>query len=242
MKRGGVVLTVGCALPVLLPVLLAAPAHADSELGFSVDGRQWQPRLTDPLFDPALRWVPGDVRTARFLVRNEAPDTGAMTVDVVRARRTSLIESGFLRVTARAGDGPWTPLDDGDVSRLVDDHLVDSGRPVAVQVRVAMDADAPNGTMVLSTDLDFRVTLRDALAVSSGGSGGSGENPGPGGTDVLGDRGGPGGTIPDGGSSVPPWLPPLALGLVGAGTWLVVRRRVDEDDDPDTRPPRLQRS
>lgn len=221
--RRAAVLTAVCALP----VLLVAPAHADGELGLSYDGTTWHESLSRPLFDPDVRWVPGDVRTARFFVRNQSDDAGTMTLDVARVRRTALVDSGYLRISARSGHDPWTSLEDGDVSTLIDDVLVSAGRPVPVEVRVAMGSQAPNGTMVLATDLDFRVALRDAEVVS-----GVSENAD--GTDGTDGTGGTGGTLlPDTGAPFPPWLPVLGFGLLGAGTWLVVRRRRDDETTTD---------
>jgi len=51
----------------------AAPARAADELGSSTDGRTWVSSLATPLFAPSFRWVPSDVETASFYVRNQAP-------------------------------------------------------------------------------------------------------------------------------------------------------------------------
>lgn len=198
----------------LAPVLVAGPAHADGELGLSYDGRHWQDRLERPLFDPGVRWVPGDVRTARFYVRNLGSDQGTLAVEVEHAERTgpgALAASGHLHVTARAGGRDWSSLR-GDLAHLVDDDLLASGRTVPVEVRVSMDAAAPNRTMVLSSDLGLRVVLRDARAGGAGGAGGH--------------------QLPDTGTPVPPWLPPVALALLGSGLWLVVRRRGEKSHGP----------
>jgi hypothetical protein len=203
----------------LAPVLAAAPAHADGELGLSRDGVHWHERLVRPLFDPDIRWVPGDVRTARFYVRNLAPDAGTLSVDVERVRRRALADSGFLHVVARADGAPWTALADGDLARLIDGDDLASGRTIPVDVRVALGAAAPNETMVLSSDLDFRVTLRDADAVSSNGAV-------PRDGTVLQD----GLRLPATGAVVPPWLPPTGVALVAVGLWLLAGRRRRCDD------------
>lgn len=191
----------------VVPVGSATPARADETvIGLSPDGVHWSGSLARPLFDPAVRWVPGDVRTARFWVRNQHPDAGDLTVDLERVRRAELLDSGWLDVSARAGAAPWTAVHDGGgLAELLDADDLASGDPVRVEVRVRMGRDAPNGTMVLSTDLDLRVTIVDADAVAPAV-----------------------GALPDTGTAVPPWLPPLALGLVATGGWLVLRRRRDE--------------
>ncbi|WP_139978656.1 LPXTG cell wall anchor domain-containing protein [Nocardioides litoris] len=210
MRRAAVVATaLGCAVPLAVPV----PALADGELVLSHDGRHWVDRLQRPLFDPDVRWVPGDVRRARFYLRNDAPDPGLVSMDVERTRRVALVDTGFLRMAARADGGPWTTITTDGVSRLVDEEAIRSGRAVPVDVRVSMGIDAPNGTMVLSSDLDFRVTVRDARSAAV-------EQPTSSGSGVL----------PDTGSAVAPWVPPLGLGLVVAGWWLTGARRRRRDD------------
>ncbi|MEO9325169.1 LPXTG cell wall anchor domain-containing protein [Nocardioides sp. C4-1] len=215
--------------------LAPAPARADGDqpLGVSRDGIHWSDDVDRPLFDPQVRWVPGDVRTATFWVRNQRSDRGHLTIDLLRTRRDSLIETGWLHVSARTGDGSWTTVSDTGTHRL-DTSDLEPGVPLPVEVRVGLDWAAPNGTMVLGTDLDLRATLVDADVVSPGGGTGNGD--GDGGVDGTGASGGPGGggLLPGTGSVVPPWLPPLAVLLIGTGGYLVVRRRREDDDHPAT--------
>ncbi|WP_148615017.1 hypothetical protein [Nocardioides rubriscoriae] len=222
---------------------VSAPAHADRDdaIGLSTDGVHWAPDLVDPLFDADLRWVPGDERTATFYVRNERPDLGDLSVSVDRVVSDTLRATGWLAVSARAGDQPWVSITDGGSHELVDQDDVASDEPVTVQVRVAMSTDAPNDTMVLGTDLDFSVRLTDATAVlddsgsigggAGGGTGGSAGG-GAGGTGTPDDPQSAAGFLPGTGSEVPLWLPPLALLLLGSGSYLVVRSR-RHDDEPE---------
>ncbi|MCW2815595.1 MAG: hypothetical protein JWN84_3050 [Nocardioides sp.] len=256
MRRG--------SLPLMLATsalaLSAAPAHAEGEpLGLSYDSVTWSDSLGVPLFDPDVRWVPGDVRTARFFVRNQQPDAGDLSVVIERAAQRDLVDSGWLAISARAGSQPWTTVSDGGRHQLVDRDRLRPGVPLEVVVRVAMNVAAPNRTMVLSTDLDFTVSLTDSDAVLDAGEGAGDGVDGEGGAviDLGGDgavepedsgpvaaggapdaagldpvvAGNSGDFLPGTGSEVPPWLPPLGLALLGTGTYLVVRRR-DRDADP----------
>lgn len=256
MRRRIAVALAGCA------VLVAAPAaHAADEIGLSTDGVRWTPSLTEPLFDPEVRWVPGDVRTARFFVRNERPDNGDLTISIDRVVRDDLLDTGMLAISARAGDQPFTTVTSSGTFKLVEQDRLRSGVALPVEVRVAMAGSAPNQTMVLGTDLDLTVTLTDSDAVldESGGvdsvvdgvqSNGSGSGNGSGKGDDSGSEGADdevnsGAFLPGTGNDVPPWLPPLALLLLGSGTYLVVRHRHRDEDllplpcsDLETSPPR----
>lgn len=230
-----------------VPILLAtaSPAYADDELGFSSDGSVWVESLTGPLFDPGVRWVPGDVRTASFFVRNQAVERGDLRVDVERTVRDDLLETSYLEISARADGQTWSSVTGVGSQELLAADDLQSGRPVKVEVRVTLDDDAPNETMVLGTDLDFRVTLTQSEIVAEAG-GGQGDGDGSGELDVDGEvgvdspttvagsssedgdgdgNGGPGSLLPGTGSNVPPWLPPVGGVLLGAGAYLLVRRR-----------------
>lgn len=211
------------ALVAAVVVLLVGlgPASADEpggvELGLSRDGVTWSPTLAEPLFDPGVRWVPGDVRTERFYVRNQATSRGAMTVTVRSVRRDALLETRTLSVAARSGDGEWRAVDGPSLVPIVDADLVASGAAVPVDVRVTMDSDAPNRTMVLGTDLEFTVQLADARSVPGGsGDGASGE-------DGLGDSG----------ASVAAWMVLVGALAVFGGTTLLLARRGSHAEDGD---------
>jgi hypothetical protein len=225
----------------------------------SLDGVRWTESITTPLFDPAVRWVPGDVRTARFFVRNNRDEQGDLRVVLQRAAQGELLDTGFLTVAARAGNGPWTEVASGGRQVLIDDDELDSDDEMAVMLRASMSIDAPNRTMVLATDLDLQIRLTQSGVVKDAGSGDgttSGGQPFPGNPGAPGDpdqaggadgptavldgqgvdddadgAGGSGGqALPDTGSALRPWVLPLALLLLTAGAVVLARRR-DEDDE-----------
>lgn len=202
----------GLLLATILAVLAPTAAHADDHLALSSDGVHWQDSLDTPLFDSGVQWVPGDVRTASFHVRNRSTDAGDLDVAIARTESADLVGSGYLTVSARAGDGPWTTLDDSGVRSLVDDTEIAAGSDVRVALRVALSVNAPNGSMLLATDLDFRVRLTDASATRPDGNDG----------DVDGGLG----VLPDTGAAVREALLWLAVALTGAGAFLMTRRRV----------------
>lgn len=226
-------LTRGLALLAFLTcstVLYPHPAAAEDNLGLSLDGVHWHAGLAEPLFDPAVRWVPGDVRTSRFLVRNDAADPADLALDLLRRSDDALIETGWLRVSARAGSGSWTTIAASGTHRLVDEDRIAAGSVVPLQVRVALAPSAPNGTQVLGSDLDLRVTLTDSRAnAHNGDNGDNGEGP---------DQ-----ALPDTGLALPWWEVPLGLLLVLGGLLLLAarRRNTEPTDSPDpTDTPELQ--
>ena len=196
-------------------LVLVSPASADDtagkgtrqDVGVSLDGTHYEESLDAPLFDPRVRWVPGDVRTTDIWVRNQADEAGDLTIDLVPQARQNLFDSGHLTVSARAGTGPWMTVREGEPLRLLARKDVPSRAEVPVTVRVTLAPEAPNGTMVLATDFDLEVTLVDARASGSDG-----------------DHDGPGGLLPATGSPTSWWVLPLGLLLLAGGALMLARR------------------
>ena len=214
--------TLLAALVVL--VAPAAAAHAGSQLGLSYDGQSWSTSLSRPLFDPEVRWVPGDVRTARFYVRNQSDGRGDLIIAVEDVARDVLTGTGRLDIAARVGAGPWSEISSPGMHVLADTDDVPSGTTVPVDVRVSLEDLAPNRTMVLGSDLDFSVTLTDSRARD-----GAGGDEGNGGGDDN------GGSIDLPGTGAGFTAAELALGLVlltSGALLLAGRRRQDDDPDP----------
>lgn len=196
--------------PVLLMTLLlmgpAMPVSADPELGLSVDGVAWTSDLTAPLFDPDIRWVPGDTRTATFHVRNGSGDPAVLSVDVLGAQTHTLLETGDLTISAKGGGGPWRDVSTPGTHRLVSDVTIQSGAGTLVEVAAAFSTAADNQSMRRELDLRFRIRLTQGAAVS-----------GPGAEDLPG-TGGP-----------PAWVLLLGLTLTAAGILRLSRTTPKED-------------
>jgi hypothetical protein len=214
MKRVLITLVTALLLSTPGPASAGDPASQRTDVGLSVDGVHYQGDLDGPLFDPLARWVPGEVRRSSFWVRNQASGPGDLTVDLLARSPRTLIDSGYLSIAARAGDGPWRAVETGGAMRLFTTRDLPSKAELPVTVRITLSPDAHNGTMVLATALDLRVTLTDARA--SGNAGGPGGSDGP---------EGPGGLLPGTGSPTSWWLLPLGLLLVAGGASQLARRR-----------------
>ncbi|MFL6154749.1 MAG: LPXTG cell wall anchor domain-containing protein [Marmoricola sp.] len=227
---------------VLLVVLGAlagtiSTASAAGEIGLSTDGVHWSSTLPGPLFDPTFRWVPGDVETATFYVRNQDPDAALLDVTMLTGPVETLIASGDLTVGARVDGGAFTDATTAGSHLLVDQVPVASGAVRKVDVRVSFDPASTNETQDLRLDLNFRVQLSQDSSVSTPGDGGTGSGSNPGNGNGSGSGNGSGGTgssgsgnLPDTGSSFSPMLLAEAVLLVAAGFLLVgfSRRRRQE--------------
>lgn len=235
-------------------LLTPAAAHADDELSLSLDGATWTPDITAPLFDPAMRWVPGDVETATFFVRNNAPQGARLDVTLRPDGQESLLDDGWVSVVVR------TPAREGEAttgpgpSTVLVDAPVPGSQVVPVEVEVTFDEDAPNGTRLRSASLGFDVVLTQTQEIGGGseedpdgpdgpddsdGSDGGTDGGADGGTDggagtgtggVAGSDGGStsdrGGLLPDTGSLTPSWLLAAAALALGLGAGLSTRTRL----------------
>lgn len=223
MRR--VLAVVLCCLLATLVLAAAGPAAADGSvrggqpnIGLSRDGIHFRADLELSLFDSPSRWVPGDVRSSSFWVRNQAGEPGDLTIDLVSDRSGELFDSGFLDVAARTGDGPWRSVRSGESMRLVSQRGVPAEAAVPVSVRVTLDPEADDATMDLAAELDFDVTMTDSRASAAGG----------------GDHG-PGGLLPDTGAATGRWVLPLGLVLLLAGG-VALRSHAPASTRPTGRP------
>lgn len=141
----------------------ASPAVAANEIALSNDGQHWSRTLDRPLFDPAVRWVPGDSRTAAFYVRNDAPSAGELAIAVRSDDPDRPLVDDHVGIQARAGSGPWVALSAaGSLHRLAV-GAIPAGARIRLEVRASFDALAPNDTQLDRAALTFVVGLSEAL-------------------------------------------------------------------------------
>lgn len=190
-------------------LLVAAPAHAADEIGLSPDGITWASALSQPLFDPDFRWVPGDSETATFYVRNQGPTSAFMTIEARSADTDLLLSNEDIALRARVGGGDWVDLDNGVPTSSLTAQSIGQGEAVRVDVNAIFDPASTNQSQYKELALAFTVTLFDSLE---------------GGGDDDGDDGGTGGLLPGTGAEVSVWLL-LAAGLMLMVGAALVRRR-----------------
>jgi hypothetical protein len=196
---------------------LASPAGASAatvgdpggDVVVSSDGVSWGPQLSAPLFDPSARWVPGDIRTVSFYVRNGGAGPASLRIEGRDAVTGELTDERAVALFARADGGRWQRLRMGAMSGQLNVVAVPVGQVSHVEVRAVFEPDADNHSQEEAADLTFVVGLQDASATGPGG-----------GEQVV------TGHLP--GVGAPEVLAPLATGaaLVGTGVVLVGRRRV----------------
>lgn len=208
--------TISIAAAVLLT---ASPAVAAGEIGLSSDGVSWGSTLSQPLFDPGFRWVPGDRETASFWVRNESGDSALLDVAILGSSVDSLMETGDLSVTVAAEGGNGTSTTKPGRHELLSSRAVEPGQTERIDVTVAIDPAATNESQVKALDLRFEVRLTQDDEISEE-SDDSDDDDGD-------DRNG---FLPGTGGSAP-WL--LPAGLLGVAVGLVavaVTRRKEAAD------------
>lgn len=196
------VLAVGSVLPAQ-----AYAAGSSDELGLSRDGATWSDDLTEPLFEPGTRWVPGDVRRRSFFARNQSADPARLYVRVVTEEEAEIVE--FLRIEVRVASGRWERVTVGETD--LERREIAAGAQEPVEIRAGFAANAPNDTMDRSGAMDLYLTLE-------GNAG-----PVPPGEDDESGSGVP--LLPDTGASALAGLIALAAALIGAGVALIARGR-----------------
>ena len=191
----------------------ASARAADDTVALSVDGVTWGDTLSSPLFTRDHVWVPGDVETRSFYVRNDGPTSAEIAVGLQAQDRDRLIRNDDLVLAARAAGGAWRPLvNGGDVGPLVRGALT-RGEVVRIDLRASFRWLSTNASMLDEVPLQLVVVLRQAAPDPA-------------------DGGEPDGALPEVGSTVPWWLVALAVGLAVVGVLVVLadRRRRSRDE------------
>ncbi len=198
---------------VCLLCLGPSSAHAADELGISRDGRTWSNQLERSLFDSGLRWVPGDVRTSEFYVRNQAAVLGTLTISVESRDPDLLLRNGEMLIETRVGSRNWVALEHTANAYRMNQSSLAAGGTQKLRVRASFDRDSTNSTQRDHAEFRFTVTLADA-GVGSGGDDPNGS----------GDHG-----LPDTGA--PAWIGwLLVVAGVAIGSGLALLKRGKRED------------
>lgn len=150
-------------LAAILVAAIAPAQHTFASTGIllSNDGTKWAQTLPEPLFDSAIRWVPGDERTSRFYVRNDTDITAVMSVDILVGQVEDLLDTGDVRIDVRIAGGPWTTTAKSGTYHL-STGTAGAGATYPIDVRVRFLADSANISQIHVLDLRVLVTLTDA--------------------------------------------------------------------------------
>lgn len=199
-------------LCLVMVLLLGMPATAAAEeVAVGPDGRVWSPDLERPLFDPAVRWVPGDTRTAEFWVRNDGAGEATVTVAATVEGIDAQVGDDVVAFRIRGAGGPWIDLaPDGTSIKL---GPLSAGASRQFDVEASFDPASGNDSMDRSLEFTPRIVLAGDRSATDGE-----ESDGDGSAGLA-------GVLPDTGSTVGPLLLVLALALLGIGTGLVAHAR-----------------
>lgn len=154
------VLTVLVATVTVLSMLGAPSAAAPrtwSKVLLSQDGRTWSRNLTKPLFPKSVLWVPGDVATSKFYVRNRSGERARLGI-VIRVNDSSkMLRTKQLRMSVKFGTSKWVAVTKTR-QQLVTVN-VPAGAIKRVLVRVRLHAAAGNSSKRKREPFNFRVRL-----------------------------------------------------------------------------------
>ncbi len=239
------------AFTTFLFCLVPSAAQAADEVGLSWDGSTWSEQLSEPMFDPAARWVPGDVGTKVFHVRNQAESGAILTIAVATRDDDGLLRYEDIRLSARVGTEDWMDLESTEQNFRLSNDALPAGESRKVEVRAHFDFASPNRSQNKQLALKFIVTLTDAQA-SPGGPGDPGEveptapetpgqgeptDPGTPGEGEPTDPGRPGDVddgskepLPNAGAPAVGWVIVAAGVAIGSGLTLITRRKREETE------------
>lgn len=146
-----------------MSIAIATPTRDTAGISLSGDGISWGTSLSRPVFEESTRWVPGDVRTAEFFIRSDAPTPGRLEVDLLTQAQGEMTGKRALQIEARIADGAWQPATDfGRVGLFVDS--VEPGAKVRVEVRVGFSPKATNRTKRLQVSVHSQISLQPTRA------------------------------------------------------------------------------
>ncbi len=176
----------------LLPVMPAP----DIEL--SPDGGR--ATVTEPLFDPGVRWVPGDVWETTMVVRNAGPTIASSRFRVLVEGDEHLHGEGMLWLDASIDGGPWRTV---EWSTWTPGATLEAGESIPVELRGSFHEDATNRHQESSVDLEV-------VWQATGPRPDTGE-------------------LPGAGTVISPWWIALGLCAVSLGAWLHRLRGNDDE-------------
>ena len=155
--RGLVVLVTTLAMASVLVGPSEAAPRRWSKVVVSTDGKHWQRKLSKPLIDTKMVWVPGDTVTRKFYVGNRSGQTMHMSLRLVVKDRARLMRSGAFRFYLKTGK-KW-----GRVANPAGGwRFKVTLRPAKVRtvwVRVSMSPSAGNPTMNRREPLVLKMRL-----------------------------------------------------------------------------------
>lgn len=150
--------------------LAGAPAYAaDDGVTVSLDGTTFTSSVTSPLFDPALRVVPGDVVTEDLWVRNSSTTDARVRLDVLDARADDPLFAAALTLGARTTEAtglelPTRVVDAGACTVVLRDVVLAAGATVRLAVAATVGDLVRQDGMDATASFRLRAVAVDATA------------------------------------------------------------------------------
>lgn len=146
------------------PAAAAYAAPVTPKIEVSADGVHWQANLSDPLFDPAIMWVPGDSRVAEFLVRNLGGSDAWLSVAAERYATLHQLAETNLALSVRVDGGEWAALgSEAQAARLSLTHSGVAATPASVELRAEMPGGTGNAAQLGTARFEVTVNLQEAI-------------------------------------------------------------------------------
>jgi hypothetical protein len=146
----------------------AAAAEYDDAIALSWTGSSFASELVGPLY-PGPVTVPGDTGDSSFLVRNDGPSAGRLTVEIVDVELARDPADPFYADFLLAGQ-PVIDLYERDT--VIETHTIERGEVVRVSVPFEFPADVTTGNTrdgEVRVAFDVRLTLRGDTSPTPGG-------------------------------------------------------------------------
>jgi len=141
--------------------MLGAPSTAApktwSKLLLSRDGHTWSRTLKTPLFPKRVVWVPGDVDTRKFYIRNKSGGRARLGIVIRLNDKSKMVKAHQLQLLVKVGTARWV-----EVARSGQQLVkvgMSSGAIKRVLVRVRLRSTANNSTMRKREPFSFTVRL-----------------------------------------------------------------------------------
>jgi hypothetical protein len=162
--------TLGALVP-MLAVPAAVAADAPGAALISLDGTSFERSLQGGIFPSGTVLVPGGTVTGTFYVKNDSDRAADLRISVAGASSASatFIDALTLQAATPASpDAAPVPLSsDTDCISLFSGELLRSNQVTAVQITLAMDADADNNDQGADAAAALVVALTDPTAPDS---------------------------------------------------------------------------
>lgn len=158
----------------IAPTAQAAAPDPTALIGLSWDGQTWSSVLAGTLFNrpgSIQQWVPGDLDTQSFFVRDQAPDPASMTVSYDWPSSARLVSNGDFTLRLRVAGGSWMVLGGATSTTVATTVPLAAGAAAKVDVEASFRFSSTNQSQIEIVPLRFEIRLSEgARPLTDGGA------------------------------------------------------------------------